>query len=264
MLIILLLIGALGFNGCINNNQRGEIRYISDQNNVTRLRNGTVSLIIPTERVIRNLGLNFNTVHTENTLGREHRSYCSGFFVSRTEILTAAHCVQRYRIVQGIFGQPELIPSNESPIGDIKKISTFSNYMGARQHLLVYRNYEVVQYNQRQDLALLRLARGQLPPVHYSVLRIGANPRDGEVVYSLGHPAGQDWSLTQGIISWSYRVRPNQQRYTQTSAQTYFGNSGGPLINNRGEVVGVASAIITPHLAFYVHVRSIRTFLNAR
>ncbi len=260
---IILLVGTLGFTSCGSLSQNIEHRYISNQSNIKRLNDSVVALVIPTQRVIRELHINYNDVHTVNTIGRNHSAYCSGFFVSRTEILTAAHCVRRQTVINTFFG-PIVLPSNEEPIGDLKKIATYANYVAARRNFVIYRTYEVVRYNQIQDLALLRLAEGQSQPTHYSVLTVGADPRAGEQVYVIGHPARQPWSLTEGIISRPFRIRSDGQRYTQTSAQVFFGNSGGPLINNRGEAIGISSRLVTPHIAFFTHIRSIRSFLNAR
>jgi len=261
--LIALLIGALGFTSCGSLSQGMEHRYISNQSNIERLNDSVVALVIPTQRVIRELHIDHNDVHTVNTIGQNHSAYCSGFFVSRTEILTAAHCVRRQTVINTFFG-PIVLPSNEEPLGDLKKVTTYANYVAARRNLIIYRTYEVVRYNRVQDLALLRLAEGQTQPVHYSVLTVGADPRAGEQVYAIGHPASQSWSLTAGIISSPFRIRSDGQRYTQTSAQIFFGNSGGPLINNRGEAIGISSRLVTPHIAFFTHVRSIRSFLNAR
>ena len=70
----------------------------------------------------------------------------------------------------------------------------------------------------------------------------------GDDVYALGHGSGQMWTLTKGIIS--YDTRPNQQsswvHYYQTDAVINSGNSGGPLMNQNGDVVGVNTLIISP------------------
>lgn len=104
---------------------------------------------------------------------------------------------------------------------------------------------ELVASNRRLDLAMLRL-RGALagdlptPPVGDSdALRVG------ELVFAVGHPWGQRGAVTAGIVSGLGSVgRPfGRARYVQSDAYLAPGNSGGPLVNARGEVIGVNAMI---------------------
>jgi serine protease Do len=63
----------------------------------------------------------------------------------------------------------------------------------------------------------------------------------GETVFSLGHPWGIEWTLSEGIVSGVGREGGMNApvQYIQTDANIYQGNSGGPLLNEFGEVVGV-------------------------
>jgi serine protease Do len=71
----------------------------------------------------------------------------------------------------------------------------------------------------------------------------------GEWVVAIGHPRGLDQTVTQGIISAKHRggiTDPSSyQDFLQTDAAINPGNSGGPLLNLRGEVVGVNAAIVS-------------------
>jgi serine protease Do len=71
----------------------------------------------------------------------------------------------------------------------------------------------------------------------------------GEWVVAIGHPRGLDQTVTQGIISAKHRqgiTDPNSyQDFLQTDAAINPGNSGGPLLNLRGEVIGVNAAIVS-------------------
>lgn len=73
-----------------------------------------------------------------------------------------------------------------------------------------------------------------------------SEPRKGEEVYVLGAPRGLEYSVSRGIVS-AIRTMPGMtsDRVVQTDAAISPGNSGGPLINAAGEVVGVASFIRT-------------------
>jgi serine protease DegQ len=94
----------------------------------------------------------------------------------------------------------------------------------------------------RTDIAVLRIpARGlkQLPLGDSDRTRVGDN------VVAIGNPFEVGQTVTSGIVS-GLRGSPGGARYIQTDAPINPGNSGGPLINMRGEVVGVNSAIIAP------------------
>ena len=106
---------------------------------------------------------------------------------------------------------------------------------------------EVVGSSRRLDLAMLRLRDAPAedlptPPVGDSdALRVG------EMVFAVGHPWGRRGAVTAGIVSGLGTVgRPfGRTRYVQSDAYLAPGNSGGPLVNARGEVVGVNAMIFS-------------------
>lgn len=68
--------------------------------------------------------------------------------------------------------------------------------------------------------------------------------KDGDAVVAVGHPMGLKFTFTQGIVSTADRLMENSNlRYVQTDAAFNPGNSGGPLVNKAGEVIGVNSSI---------------------
>lgn len=67
--------------------------------------------------------------------------------------------------------------------------------------------------------------------------------KDGEVVVAIGHPFGLNYTATQGVISKVDRVRDGV-KYIQIDAAINPGNSGGPLVNKKGEIIGINSFII--------------------
>jgi serine protease Do len=92
------------------------------------------------------------------------------------------------------------------------------------------------------DLALLKVEATGLPVIplgRSSALRVA------EPVMAIGNPFGLDHTVTVGIISGTGRVigAGRYDDFLQTDAAINPGNSGGPLINTRGEVVGIATAI---------------------
>src|SRR6202008_3843871 len=69
--------------------------------------------------------------------------------------------------------------------------------------------------------------------------------RMGEWVVAIGDPLGYEHSVTVGVVSYMGRklFDASLDSYIQTDAAINFGNSGGPLINTRGQVIGINAAI---------------------
>ena len=102
---------------------------------------------------------------------------------------------------------------------------------------------EVVGADPAIDVALLRVhAEGQLTE---APLGNSDHLRVGEWVCAIGNPLGYKHSVTVGVVSFIGRklFDASLDDYIQTDAAINFGNSGGPLINAAGEVVGINSAI---------------------
>ena len=97
------------------------------------------------------------------------------------------------------------------------------------------------------DLAVLRI---DLPRLHSLSFADAGGERVGDEVFAVGNPFGLDGTVTKGIISAINRrnVRVGSSVYgslLQTDAVLSPGNSGGPLVNLRGEVIGISTAIAT-------------------
>ncbi|MEV6305166.1 trypsin-like peptidase domain-containing protein [Actinoplanes sp. NPDC051861] len=106
---------------------------------------------------------------------------------------------------------------------------------------------EVVGTDPGSDIAVLRVTPG--PALQPLVLADPRGVRVGEPVLAVGSPLGLSGTVTAGIVSAVDRqVRlggSTRQSAVQTDASINPGNSGGPLINARGEVIGVNTAIAT-------------------
>ena len=95
------------------------------------------------------------------------------------------------------------------------------------------------------DVAVIQIPKRKkpLPYLNWST----EEPWDGMDVFAVGHPFGMVWTITKGIISNNKRiVRSPYVRYVQTDTAINQGNSGGPLVNTAGNVVGINSLIISP------------------
>ncbi len=98
---------------------------------------------------------------------------------------------------------------------------------------------QVIAIDNQNDLALVRLqTKDRFPTVR---LADAEGIQVGQKVYAIGNPFGLSGTYTTGILS---RVAGNGD--LQTDAALNPGNSGGPLLNSRGEVIGVNKAILSP------------------
>ena len=102
---------------------------------------------------------------------------------------------------------------------------------------------KVVGKDQGTDIAVLKVeAKRDLP-----VAKLGNSEgmTQGDWVLAIGSPFGLEQTVTAGIISATGRSGSQYQRFLQTDAAINQGNSGGPLVNMAGEVIGVNTAILT-------------------
>ena len=130
---------------------------------------------------------------------------------------------------------------------------------------------KVIKVDQVTDLALLKI---EDPPHNFSTLKLG-NIEDVDVaqdVHAIGHPGGNVWTYTTGTIS---QIRPNYEiphdimtfksNVIQTQTPINPGSSGGPLLNNNAEIVGINTFYIKGDgLNFAVSVDVIKEFLERR
>ncbi|HEY2153447.1 MAG TPA: trypsin-like peptidase domain-containing protein [Vicinamibacterales bacterium] len=94
------------------------------------------------------------------------------------------------------------------------------------------------------DLALLKVAETDLPALPFADYD---EVRQGEMVFAFGSPEGLRGSVTMGIVSAVAR-QPNPDNplvYVQTDAPINHGNSGGPLVNVKGQLVGINTYIVS-------------------
>jgi serine protease DegS len=103
----------------------------------------------------------------------------------------------------------------------------------------------VVGRDQESDLAVLHIPASGLPSI---VLGDSERLRVGDVVLAIGNPFGVGQTVTQGIVSATGRHQlgiSTFENFIQTDAAINPGNSGGALINPRGELVGINTAIFS-------------------
>ena len=103
---------------------------------------------------------------------------------------------------------------------------------------------KVVGTDKNTDLAVLKVEAKDLPFVSFGD---SDKARVGDWVLAVGNPLGQGFSVSSGIVSARGRtLNGTYDDYIQTDAAINRGNSGGPLFNMAGEVVGINTAILSP------------------
>jgi S1-C subfamily serine protease len=175
----------------------------------------------------------------------------SGSLLDNKTILTSLHVVKGYRQVNVIF----------KPTDPFGKLSN-DDLVAA----------QVIKIDTVRDLALLRPKAVPSHPIKPIKVAPFDNIEVGEDVHAIGHPTGEVWTYTTGVISqirpdyeWKGGPQEVQHRATVIQTQTPInpGNSGGPLLADDGELVGVNAfgTTDTQGLNFAVSARDVRAFM---
>ena len=143
----------------------------------------------------------------------------TGFLIDEEHIITAAHVVQTAEVINIHFYDEEAILA------------------------------EVVAISKSADVALLKLNWKKKNP---HILKLGDSDdiQIGNQVFIVGAPLGLAYSFSSGYISGRFRSNKISNAFTsmeffQTDASINHGNSGGPMFNTRGEVIGIVSYILS-------------------
>ena len=111
-------------------------------------------------------------------------------------------------------------------------------------HIVKNIKKECIYQHKIVDLALIKVPR---PKGEYVTLKIApTKPTIGTVIYTIGHPLNFHFTVNTGIVS-NYLTNPLAKRrgtYMLISAPSFTGNSGGAVINERTEVVGISAGIM--------------------
>jgi serine protease Do len=177
------------------------------------------------------------TVRTPSGLG-------TGFFIDPTHLITNFHVVER-----------------ETAITVTVSVRGADGYRTRE-----LRRVRIQALDPSRDLALLVIDPTELDGIRPPTVVLAEQaPAVGDRIVVIGNPLGMERSVSQGIASSTRRVFDGL-RFIQTDAAVNPGNSGGPLFNARGEVVGVvcAGATFFDGLAFAIPIEDLMTFLTHR
>ena len=127
-------------------------------------------------------------------------------------------------------------------------VLTNNHVVGRRTPIVVLqddREYEsrLIARDPDVDLALLSIDVSGLTPL----MPASVSPRVGEMVFAFGHPWGQRNTVTRGIVSalvHAHNRRGEKLPVVRSDTPLAPGNSGGPLVNAKGEVVGINAMIV--------------------
>ena len=139
-----------------------------------------------------------------------------------------------------VFDKKGHIITNAHVIEDAKKVVV--TFLDGRSY-----NAEIIGADEFTDIAVIKV-NADLALLHPLSLGDSSNLRVGEPIAAIGNPFGLSGSMTSGIVSQLGRLLPSGAGYSipdviQTDAAINPGNSGGPLLNMRGEIVGINTAI---------------------
>lgn len=218
------VIGALSITPFINKNNKIQTPPVyNNTNNTPHFSNSEGALSIP--EIVEKVAPSVVGVSTKSLVKdkffnnfKEQEGIGSGFIINEEGyVVTNFHVIRGAQEVKVIF-------NNEKEV-----------------------NAKVVNYDQQNDIAVLKISDDvKMPGV--AVLGDSSAVKPGEDVIAIGNPLGKEFSstVTRGIVSSPNRKLKTEEgnivEYIQTDAAINPGNSGGPLINSKGEVIGINTA----------------------
>ena len=156
--------------------------------------------------------------------------------------------VQRDEVLEGVngvgsgfvFDKKGHVITNAHVIDNAKRVIV--TFLDGRSY-----NAEIIGSDEYTDIAVIKV-NADLTLLRPLSIGDSSNLKVGEPIAAIGNPFGLSGSMTSGIVSQLGRLLPSEVGYSipdviQTDAAINPGNSGGPLLNMRGEVVGINTAI---------------------
>lgn len=206
----------------------GNITWVGNEASIplTTLKKGTTTLSISRTKSVEPCTITVRVIDKEEREALEATKIYEEVSKSMVEI-TMVTKDNKDSLGSGFFIGDGMILTNYHVIEDASSIKVI-DYDG-NEYLVT----TIYDYNKTYDLAVLGV-KGTKPPLSLSEDKLTA----GEIVYSIGSPYGYTGTFSKGIIGTASRVI-DEVDYIQITAPISRGNSGGPLLNRFGEVIGV-------------------------
>ena len=160
------------------------------------------------------------------------------------------------------------VVTNDHVVAGERKIS-ITQFSQSGEELLKknFDNVRIVATGGNLDLALLKIEGQETTGFPIVPLGESIELNQGDRVFAIGSPLGLERSVSEGIVSLRNRII-SDRIHIQTTAEISPGNSGGPLFNYRGEVIGVNNMKVVSQgaegLGFAIPVHTLKTFLQNR
>jgi S1-C subfamily serine protease len=129
---------------------------------------------------------------------------------------------------------------------------------------------KVLGTDAQNDLAVLEVSTDKLDKISFLPMGDSDNIKPGQMAIAMGTPYGLEGSITVGVVSGLGRSLASSSRRTipnmiQTDAAINPGNSGGPLLNSKGEVIGINTAIqaSSSSIGFAIPINTVKARLQA-
>ncbi|NWT57804.1 HTRA2 protease, partial [Erythrocercus mccallii] len=192
----------------------------------------------------------------------------SGFVVSPDGlIVTNAHVVANRRRVRVRLASGEMYDAVVQDVDQVADIATIKIKPKVRA---CHGRGDIGKQGRSLLVPLCPSDRLALPQHPLPTLPLGrsAEVRQGEFVVAMGSPFALQNTITSGIVSSAQRgsrelgLAATDMEYIQTDAAIDFGNSGGPLVNLDGEVIGVNTMKVTSGISFAIPSDRLRKFLQ--
>ena len=172
------------------------------------------------DKAKRSVVLLSSSISEETITDEKQSAACSGVVIDKEgHILTNFHCVYQYNYIRAFYWSET----------------------SSKEYRVT-----VIGTDPLADLALLKVEDRRTDVPHLTIAENTEKIKEGLEVIAIGHPASMVWTVTKGIISSNDRIlRHPYIKGLQTDASINLGNSGGPLLNMKGEIIGINSLIIS-------------------
>ena len=214
--------------GCTTNTQMPAVTTTSnlpsstalyDEGTVVSLYQKSIPSVVEIKTVVENASTNTPNIFGLPAPPRQQRGQGSGFFIDNE-----GHILTNYHVVDG--AAKVTVTLQDGKTSEAKVVGT----------------------DRQNDLALIQVNDSSVKGMTSLPLGNSDSLVPGQMAIALGSPYGLQGSVTVGIVSGIGRSLPGENRRTitnviQTDAAINPGNSGGPLLNSKGEVIGINTAI---------------------